>query len=158
VDKITDALRAGPSFITEHATVMDWPAAPGGEYRVLRPGSSQWTCLPGVPGYSHDEPGCFDPTFFAWIKDSLAGKEPHVDAVGISYMYVGAWVPDESSTHTRHSDFHVGPHVMIVSPHEHQSELEAFSRDGSNGEPYVAHLPNGHDLYLVIPIREWARQ
>jgi len=42
---------------------------------------------------------------------------------------------------------------MIVSLHEYQSELEAFSQDGSNGEPRVAHLPNGHDLYLVIPMR-----
>ncbi len=45
---------------------------------------------------------------------------------------------------------------MIVSPHEYQSELEAFSQDGSNGEPRVAHLPNGHDLYLVIPMRRWS--
>ncbi len=30
---------------------------------------------------------------------------------------------------------------MSVGPPEYQSELEAFSQDGSNGEPYVAHLP-----------------
>ena len=52
---------------------------------------------------------------------------------------------------------------MIVSPYEYQSELEAFSQDGSNGEPRVAHLPNGHDLYLVIPMRRpdlvvWRKQ
>jgi hypothetical protein len=52
-------------------------------------------------------------------------------------------------------DFHVGPHIMIVSPHENQKELQSFSHDGSNGMPYVAHLPNGTDLYLVMPIREW---
>jgi hypothetical protein len=104
-EKLTDALRAGPKFITTNATVLDWPAAPGGEYRVLRQGTSQWTCLPGVPGYSHDEPGCFDPAFMTWLK-----------------------------------------------------ELEAFSHDGSNGQPYVAHLPNGHDLYLVMPFREWPQE
>ena len=52
----------------------------------------------------------------------------------------------------------MGPHVMIVSPHESQKELESFSHDGSNGQPYVAHLPKGHDLYLVMPYREWPQQ
>src|ERR1700757_915392 len=31
----------------------------GGEYRVLRKGTNAWTCLPGIPGGPHDEPGCF---------------------------------------------------------------------------------------------------
>jgi hypothetical protein len=74
VDKISDALRAGPSFITEHATVMDWPAAPGGEYRVLRPGSSQCTCLPGVPGYSHDEPRCLLSSNLRSPRNSMAHR------------------------------------------------------------------------------------
>jgi hypothetical protein len=31
-EKIADALRAGPGFITKDATVLDWPSSPGGEY------------------------------------------------------------------------------------------------------------------------------
>ena len=89
--KIADALRAGPAFITKTATILDWPQQPSGEYRVLRKGTNEWTCLPGVPGYSHDEPGCFDPVFMQWMKDSLAGREPHITTVGIAYMYIGAW-------------------------------------------------------------------
>jgi len=59
-EKIADALRAGPHFITDNATILDWPAQKGGEFRVLRKGSSEWTCLPGPPpGATHDEPGCF---------------------------------------------------------------------------------------------------
>lgn len=153
--KIADALRAGPTFITKDATILDWPATPDGQYRVLRKGTNEWTCLPGVPGYSPDEPGCFDPTFMQWIKDSLAGREPHIETVGIAYMYVGAWVPNKSGGSSKSEDFHVGPHIMIVSPRENQKELQQFSHDGSNGMPYVAHLPNGTDLYLVMPIRQW---
>src|SRR5690349_25094298 len=70
-EKIADALRAGPAFITKDATLLDWPATPGGEYRVLRKGSNEWTCLPGLPGYPHDEPGCFDPGFLRWLQASL---------------------------------------------------------------------------------------
>src|ERR1700761_6902366 len=69
-EKIADALRAGPAFITKDATVLDWSSAPGGEYRLLRKGSNDWTCLPAIPGYSHDEPRCFDPEFLRWMQDS----------------------------------------------------------------------------------------
>jgi hypothetical protein len=78
-EKIADALRAGPRFITKDATLLDWPTTPDGEYRVLRQGTNEWTCLPGVPGYPHDEPACFDPTFMQWMKDTLAGRLPHID-------------------------------------------------------------------------------
>jgi hypothetical protein len=152
--KIADAMRAGPAFITKSATVLDWPHQPGGEYRVLRKGTNGWTCLPGVPGYSHDEPGCFDPVFMQWMKDSLAGHEPRITTMGIAYMYVGAWVPNESRNGAG-EEFHVGPHIMIVSPHENQKELQSISHDGSTGMPYVAHLPHGEDLYLVLPFRQW---
>jgi hypothetical protein len=121
--KIADALRAGPPFITKDATILDWPQQAGGDYRVLLKGTSEWTCLPGVPGYSHDEPGCFDPVFMQWIKDSLAGRQPHITTVGIAYMYVGAWVPNKSGKGPDKDEFHVGPHIMIVSPHENQKEL-----------------------------------
>src|SRR5262249_32817053 len=58
-EKIADALRAGPDFITKDATILDWPSKAGGEFRVLRKGTGEWTCLPGFPNYPHDEPGCF---------------------------------------------------------------------------------------------------
>ena len=44
---------------------------------------------------------------------------------------------------------------MIVSPHKNPDELQKMSHDGSNGMPYVAHLPGRTDLYLVMLIREW---
>jgi hypothetical protein len=151
-EKIADALRAGPDFITKDATILDWPATKGGEYRVLRQGTSEWTCLPGPPpGYTHDEPGCFDKVFFQWLKDGLAGRPQHIDKVGLAYMYVGAWVPNRSGK-TSEKEFHVGPHIMVVSPHP--DELQGFNRDGSNGMSYAAPLKGGDQLFLVIPIRQ----
>ena len=151
-EKIADALRAGPGFITKDATLLDWPAAPGGEYQILRKGSNEWTCLPGIPEYPHDEPGCFDPVFLQWIQDSLAGRTPHIDRVGISYMYTGM----VRRFHPGGQEFHVGPHLMIVSPH--QEEFQNLNRDGSNGMAYVTHLPNRPELSLVMPVREWNEQ
>ena len=77
-EKIADALRAAPNFITDGATIVDYPASKGGEFRVLRKGSNEWTCLPGPPpGSKHDDPGCFDSIFFQWLKDDLAGRPQH---------------------------------------------------------------------------------
>jgi hypothetical protein len=93
-EKIADALRAGPSFITDHATILDWPAKKGGEFRVLRKSSSEWTCLPGPPpGATHDEPGCFDKVFFQWATGGLAGRPQHIERLGVAYMYTGAGFP-----------------------------------------------------------------
>jgi hypothetical protein len=158
-EKIADAMRAGPAFITKDATVLDWPPKPGGEYRLLRKGSNEWTCLPAIPAYPHNaidaafkaEPGCYDRIFLRWMQDSLAGRTPHIDRIGISYMYLGLWKPakDGSSSH----DFHVGPHLMVVGPN--QDEFQGFNRDAANGMPYVTHLPNRTELFLVMPIRQW---
>jgi len=151
-EKVADALRAAPAFITKDATLLDWPTTRGGEYRVLRKGSSQWTCLPGIPGSPHDEPGCFDQVFLQFIKDSLAGRTPKAQSVGISYMYGGFWVPNKSHAMGNGNEFHVGPHIMIIGPD--QKMLRTLNQDGSNGEPYVNHLSGHSELFLVIPIRQ----
>ena len=41
-EKIASAMQAGPKFVTQNATVLDWPSSPGGEFRVLRPGTNAW--------------------------------------------------------------------------------------------------------------------
>jgi transposase len=50
-EKIADALSAGPPFITKDATLLDWPTTSGGEYRVLRRGTSM---LLAERGYGAD--------------------------------------------------------------------------------------------------------
>src|SRR5580692_2885214 len=148
-EKIASAMQAGPKFVTQNATVLDWPSSPGGEFRVLRAGTNGWTCLPGRPGAAHEEPGCFDHVFLQFIKDSSAGRTPNVQSVGISYMYAGQWVPNKSHPAGSNHEFHVGPHIMILGLD--QKILQAINQDGSNGEPYANHLDGPHsELFLVI--------
>jgi hypothetical protein len=151
--KIASALQAGPEFVTRGATVLDYPTSPGNEFRVLRAGTNGWTCLPGFPGTTHDEPGCFDQVFLQFFKDSMAGRRPNVKSVGISYMYGGKWIPNRSRTMGSGNEFHVGPHIMIIGLD--QKTMQTLNQDGSNGEPYVNHLPGHSELFLVIPIRAW---
>jgi hypothetical protein len=152
-EKIASAMQAGPKFVTQNATVLDWPSSPAGEFRVLRAGTNGWTCLPGRAGAAHDEPGCFDRVFLEFMKDSMAGRTPNVQSVGISYMYDGFWVPNKSHPMGSENEFHVGPHIMIIGLD--QKIMQTLNHDGSNGEPYVNHLPGRSELYMVIPIREW---
>src|SRR5260370_37006398 len=152
-EKIGSALQGGPKFVTQNATVLDYPTSPGGEHRVLRAGTNGWTCLTGPPVDSHDEPGCFDQVFLQFIEDSVAGRTPNVQSIGISYMYGGKWVPNKSHALGSGAEFRVGPHIMIVGLD--QKILQTFNRDGSNGEPYVNSLPGHSELFLVIPIRQW---
>jgi hypothetical protein len=152
-EKIASAMRAGPKFVTQNATVLDWPSSPGGEFRVLRDGTRRWSCLPGRPEATHDEPGCFDQVFLQFMKDSMAGRTPNLRSVGISYMYGGFWVANKSHATGSGDEFHVGPHIMLIGLD--QKIMQTLNHDGSNGEPYVNHLPGHTELYLVIPIREW---
>jgi hypothetical protein len=153
-EKIASAMQAGPRFVTQNATVLDWPSSPGGELRALRAGTNQWTCLPSLPGAPHDDdPGCFDQVFLQFVKDSMAGRTPNVQSVGISYMYGGFWVPNKSHAVGGGNEFHVGPHIMIIGLDK--KILQTLNHDGSNGEPYVNSLPGHSELFLVIPIRQW---
>jgi hypothetical protein len=152
--KIADALRAAPDFITKDATILDAPSSFGGPSRVLRQGASEWTCLPGSPGPQHHEPACFDRAFFKFIKESLAGQTPHLAEVGVAYMYMGEFIPNQAGKAvTANPEYHVGPHVMILFPH--QEDLEALDHDGSNGMPYVNHLPGHTELFLVVPVQHF---
>jgi hypothetical protein len=154
LEKIASPLGAGPKSVTRNATVLDWPTSPGGEFHLLRAGTNGWTGLPGFPGSAHDEPGRFDQVFLQFIKDSVAGRTPNVQSVGVSYMYGGFWVPNKSDAMGTGDEFHVGPHIMIIGPD--QKMLGTLNHDGSNGEPYVNHLAGHHtELFLVVPIREW---
>jgi hypothetical protein len=124
-EKIADALRAGPKFITDGATIVDYPASKGGEFRILRKGSSEWTCLPGpLPGSKHDDPGCFDSVFFQWVQDGLAGRPQRIDRLGVAYMYMGQWVPGASSGELSRGSSH-----YVVTPHP--EDLQGFTRNGT---------------------------
>src|SRR5258708_12294857 len=48
-EKIADALRAAPNFITDGATIVDYPATKAREFPILRKRTSKWTCLPRPP-------------------------------------------------------------------------------------------------------------
>jgi hypothetical protein len=154
--KIENALSAGPKFIADHATVMDWPTAPDKEMRVLREGSNGWTCMPGPPGTPRYSPMCNDQTMMKWMMAVMAGKTPDIDRVGVSYMLQGEAGSDVQDINAKKPPpgkdwYYVGPHVMLALPYGDKDALKDVGQDTSSGLPYVRG-PNSPYPILVIPV------
>ena len=154
--KIENALSAGPKFITDHATVMDWPSAPDKEMRVLREGSNGWTCMPGPPGTPRYSPMCADQTMMKWMIAMRAGKKTNIDRIGISYMLQGEAGSDVQDINAKTPPpgkdwYYVGPHVMLVLPDGDKNALKDIGQDTSSGFPYVRE-PDSLSPLLIIPV------
>lgn len=122
-DKIANAMSAAPDSIAQGATIRDWPASEGGEFRQLRAGTNDWICYPTTPGPEAsvgEDPMCVDPVFERWLEAMLAQRDPAVDRIGFSYMLQGdrgASNSDPAATDTTAHDWvRVGPHMMVVAP------------------------------------------
>ena len=109
IEKIADARKAAPELITQGATILDWPAIRGGQYRVLRNGLSETDLPAGAPpGSTQEEPAPFDRVFFQWLNDGVAGGPQHLERLGVVYRYMGAWISNACGK-TGEKEFHVGP-------------------------------------------------
>jgi hypothetical protein len=86
------------TFFGQFFETLGINAVLNGEYRLLRKGSNEWTSVPAIPGYSHDEPGCFDQYSCAGCGTALPGRTPRIDRIGISYMYFGTWQSKDGSS------------------------------------------------------------
>jgi hypothetical protein len=156
--KVANALSAGPKYITDHATVMDWPSPQDKEQkmRVLRQGSNGWSCMPDQPGAPRHSPMCADQTTMKWMMAIMAGKRPNIDRVGISYMLQGEAGSDIQDVTAKAPPpgkdwYFAGPHVMVVLPDGDKDALKDVGQDTSTGTPYVR-APNSISPLLVIPV------
>jgi hypothetical protein len=65
--KIARALSAGPSNVTQGATIAEMDNH--GNIHVLRSGTNGWTCIPGSVTEVGDPPWCADEVAMQWNKD-----------------------------------------------------------------------------------------
>jgi len=80
--KIARAMRAAPASISKNATIMDVDGT------VLRPGTSGWTCMPGLSA-DNMSPMCNDEVWVKLMQAVAAKADFHTDRAGIGYMLVG---------------------------------------------------------------------
>ncbi len=134
-EKITRAMSAAPSDISENATIMDVDGT------ILREGSNEWVCLPGVgliPGDKH--PMCNDPVWMKWMAAVASGSDFSTDVVGVSYMLQGdAMVNNDNPMATDQNDGGVwvqdGPHLMMLFPN--RDLVSNLPRDPFVGGAYI---------------------
>lgn len=157
--KIREALAAAPAGIAAEATVMDWPVDPGGEFRVLREGTNGWTCLPDPPGDDANfEPMCNDAPWMGWVKAMMAGEDPVVEEVGLSWMLNADWAvsnvdPTATGPTADNEWVEGGAHMMMIVPDP--AMLEHYPDDPSPDRPYV--MWKGTPLvHVMIPLEEVA--
>ena len=160
--KITNALSAGPPWITDHATVVETGMAMRGgnpkmTERVLRQGTNGWTCMPDTPGRPQHDPMCADETTMKWLTAVREGRQPNIDRVGLSYMLLGEArqgqnVPPAKDPSMVKDWYYVGPHVMIVLPDDAMEAFKGMNEDLSKDGPYITSLNQSTSLLWVIPV------
>ncbi len=152
-EKIARAILAAPSDISANATIMDVDGT------ILREGSNEWVCLPGVgliPGDKH--PMCNDPVWMKWMASVASGSEFSTDVIGVSYMLQGdAMVNNDNPMATDPNDGGVwvqdGPHLMMLFPN--RDLVANLPRDPFVGGAYVMwdDTPLWH---VMVPVEEKA--
>jgi hypothetical protein len=144
-------MAAAPDSISRAATIMDWPATQGGEFRQLRAGTNNYVCYPSTPGATGprallQDPMCLDPVFQQWAQAWLTKSPVNIRGVGFGYMLQGdrgASNTDPFATEpTATNNWLVaGPHVMVVAPSGQLANLTATPGRGPwvmwKGTPYA---------------------
>lgn len=152
--KIADASRAGPAGLTANATILDWPAAEGEDFRVLRQGSNGWVCVPDHPGMRNDEPMCLDEQWVGWLRAFASGKAPDTKGVGLSYMLNSSWSMSNTDPMAQEAapgnHWHSGgSHLMLIAPS--LELLKHFPTEPRAHEPYVMWRGTPY-VHLMIPV------
>lgn len=153
--KIRNAISSSPMSIAANATIMDWPATPGGDMAVLREGNNGWTCLPDMPDTPGDDPMCLDAPWMQWADAWMNKKEAKINKMGFGYMLRGASPQSNTDPYAEGPtddnewlDEGV-PHLMILVPDEKTLNDLPTTPDG--GGPWVM-WKNTSLVHIMAPM------
>ena len=152
--KIADAMSAVPKAISRDATIVEM--SEDGSMKVLRKGTSEWTCVPDDPTTPGDDPMCLDPNATEWLHAYMTKSAPP-DKVGFIYMLKGGWDFSNLDPYATKPDGGkptiTGPHVMITGPAA--KSTPGYDRTGAGVNtaiPYVMWKDTPYE-HLMIPVR-----
>ena len=153
--KIQNAMSAAPQAIAAAATIMDWPAAEGGQPTQLRAGTNGWTCFPDAAATAANDPMCVDQAFLAWADAYMNKKPVAITQAGFSYMLQGGegsnTDPYATGPTADNQWGKEGPHVMMVVPN--MALLSGLPTEKTGGGPWVMWkgTPYAHVMMLTSP-------
>ncbi|MBX3053976.1 MAG: hypothetical protein KF753_21040 [Caldilineaceae bacterium] len=158
--KIQSAMSAAPLAVSLHATIMDWPAAPGGPMTTLRDGDNGYTCTPDNPSTSYPDPVCRDAVWAAFLAARMAGEEPEINTVGIAYMLQGGTaISYEDPTILKLPEgqdwIQEKPHLMLLFPEK--LDPAEFSTSPDSATPWIMWEGTPYE-HLMIPLAWEANQ
>jgi len=148
-EMIASAVSAGPSSVSDNATVTDLAG------NVLREGSNGWTCIPDDPNAEGTNPWCFDAPWGELRAALGEGREPNITSIGIAYMLAGdapvSNIDPAATEPTADNQWlnPIGSHIMLVAPGD--DPWASFSADPSNGGPWIM-WPGTPYEHLMVPI------
>src|ERR1700751_422081 len=151
---IKSAMSAAPEAIGKGATIID--VGSDGKIRVVRQGTTQFTCMADNPNTPGPDPMCADRNAMEWVDAWLNKKEPPKNKVGFMYMLAGGTDASNTDPYAQNPEpnnnwVETGPHVMIVGA---KGLMDGYPRDAKpdTSKPYVM-WPDTPYEHLMIPIR-----
>ena len=146
---IESAMSAGPASIARDATIKDW------NFKTLREGTNEWTCLPDRPDTPGNDPWCVTEAWLNFLNAYVNKTEPTYTEIGFAYMLAGDTPVSNSDPYetepTTPDDWvtELHAHMMIVVP-DHDL-LKNMSTDHRNGGPWVM-WPDTPYAHIMVPI------
>jgi hypothetical protein len=159
--KISSAMSAGPSSITQDATIFDRAFDADGHFVVLRQGNNGWYCLPDIAASPQPDPQCIDQTWLDAIYAFRAGKPVVITQPGIAYMLAGgdhpSYTDPKAATPPPSEDWHQsGPHLMILLPGTDLTTFSACTDAMMDSDNSCAMFPNTPLAHLMVPVGDMA--
>jgi hypothetical protein len=149
------ALSAAPEAISKDATVMT--IGEDGKMRTLRPGTGQWTCMPGPIDEANPAPMCGDQNAMAWASAWMGHKTPPANKVGFMYMLRGDGGASNTNPYATKEEpgnnwIKTGSHVMIVGSGAKMLDGYPRTAKADPTKPYVM-WPGTPYEHLMLPVR-----
>jgi hypothetical protein len=151
IEKIKRALSAGPSTVTNDATVAE--IGPDGTMKVLRQGTNDFTCMPGDPTGIGTPAMCADKVAMQWNSDFEHHKaKPTTTVPGIEYMLAGATQRSDSDPFDKTSPpIPIGPHWMILWPFDPKTSGLPTTHKATGAYIMWAGTPWAHLHIMGVP-------
>lgn len=152
-DVVTSARSAGPASISADATIMDW------DFKVIRQGSNDWTCLPDRADTPGTDPWCVTDAWINFLKAYVAKENPTYTQMGFAYMLQGDTPVSNTDPYatepTGPEDWvtDLGAHLMILVP---DHTLLKGTTDHRNGGPWIM-WPDTPYAHIMVPVESHGR-
>lgn len=158
--KIASAASSAPRSLSEHATIMDWPASDSAPPTTLREGTNGWSCFPDNPASPGNDAMCVDDQWMAWMDAYMKKAEPKIQRVGVGYMIApggmyGSNVDPFAKARTATNDWgYDPPHIMIIVPDLRALEGMPTSRESGGSWVMWTGTPYAHIMIPTTSVRK----